>query len=172
MLAGALVQGGSALAACIVCLRADSSGAGCAGTYAGLCERLDYLAALGVNAVELMPVHEFNELEYYKVQCPALCVQCTLCSTPPACSALCLPSCALRAALRCLAGRRRRLLRTLRAVLLSLSCRASAQGAPAGGSPRYNFWGYSTVGYYAPMARYSAAVEQGGGGDALINEFK
>jgi hypothetical protein len=28
-------------------------------------ERLDYLAHLGVNAVELLPVQEFNELEYY-----------------------------------------------------------------------------------------------------------
>lgn len=39
----------------------------CAGTFRGIVERLDYLQALGVNAVELMPVHEFNELEYYQV---------------------------------------------------------------------------------------------------------
>ena len=38
-----------------------------AGTYAGLIEKLDYLQTLGVNALELMPVHEFNELEYYGV---------------------------------------------------------------------------------------------------------
>lgn len=30
-------------------------------------EKLDYLQRLGVNAVELMPIHEFNELEYYQV---------------------------------------------------------------------------------------------------------
>ncbi len=37
------------------------------GTFAGLMEKLDYLSDLGVNAIELMPIHEFNELEYYKV---------------------------------------------------------------------------------------------------------
>ena len=36
------------------------------GTFAGVVERLDYLAGLGVNAIELMPIHEFNELEYYQ----------------------------------------------------------------------------------------------------------
>eukprot|EP00201_Polytomella_parva_P015074 CAMPEP_0175063974 /NCGR_PEP_ID=MMETSP0052_2-20121109/15063_1 /TAXON_ID=51329 ORGANISM="Polytomella parva, Strain SAG 63-3" /NCGR_SAMPLE_ID=MMETSP0052_2 /ASSEMBLY_ACC=CAM_ASM_000194 /LENGTH=299 /DNA_ID=CAMNT_0016330249 /DNA_START=333 /DNA_END=1229 /DNA_ORIENTATION=- len=35
------------------------------GTYAGMTEKLDYLQALGVNAVELLPIFEFNELEYY-----------------------------------------------------------------------------------------------------------
>ncbi len=38
-----------------------------AGTYAGLVEKLPYLKQLGVNAIELLPVHEFNELEYYAV---------------------------------------------------------------------------------------------------------
>lgn len=38
-----------------------------AGTFAGLTERLDYLTTLGINAIELQPVHEFNELEYYQV---------------------------------------------------------------------------------------------------------
>lgn len=43
-----------------------------AGTFRGIVEKLDYLAGLGVNAIELMPVHEFNELEYYQVA-TALC---------------------------------------------------------------------------------------------------
>ena len=38
-----------------------------AGTFRGIVEKLDYIAGLGVNAIELMPVHEFNELEYYQV---------------------------------------------------------------------------------------------------------
>lgn len=38
-----------------------------AGTYLGLVEKLDYLQALGINAIELLPVQEFNELEYYQV---------------------------------------------------------------------------------------------------------
>lgn len=36
------------------------------GTFAGVIEKLDYLEQLGVNAVELLPVHEFNELEYFQ----------------------------------------------------------------------------------------------------------
>ena len=50
-----------------------------AGTFAGLIEKLDYLQTLGVNALELMPVHEFNELEYYGVSSILghLCVACS-----------------------------------------------------------------------------------------------
>lgn len=36
-------------------------------SFQGMTERLDYLKSLGVNCIELMPVHEFNELEYYQV---------------------------------------------------------------------------------------------------------
>ncbi|KAG1669600.1 hypothetical protein FOA52_006373 [Chlamydomonas sp. UWO 241] len=81
------------------------------GTYAGMVERLDYLQKLGINAVELLPVQEFNELEYY---------------------------------------------------------------APIPGSDefRFNFWGYSTVGFFAPMSRFSAAAAAGKDGDAIRNEFK
>eukprot|EP00899_Mesostigma_viride_P008124 jgi/Mesvir1/17312/Mv07708-RA.1 len=35
------------------------------GTFAGVVERLPYLKDLGVNAIELLPVMEFNEMEYY-----------------------------------------------------------------------------------------------------------
>ncbi|XP_015955251.1 isoamylase 1, chloroplastic [Arachis duranensis] len=35
------------------------------GTYLGVVEKLDHLKELGVNCVELMPCHEFNELEYF-----------------------------------------------------------------------------------------------------------
>lgn len=35
------------------------------GTYHGLVEKLNHLKELGINAIELMPCHEFNELEYY-----------------------------------------------------------------------------------------------------------
>ena len=88
-----------------------SSGVGerARGTYAALAARLDYLATLGVNAVELLPVHEFNELEYCQV-------------------------------------------------------------TPTGPSGRVNYWGYSTVGYFAPMARYASAG--GGGGRAVVDEFR
>lgn len=54
-----------------------------AGTYSGIVEKLNYLKRLGVNAIELLPVHEFNELEYYKVRkftIPA-CFCCVLATT-------------------------------------------------------------------------------------------
>lgn len=41
----------------------DSSGVKDKGTFAGILEKLPYLIELGVNAVELMPVFEFNENE-------------------------------------------------------------------------------------------------------------
>ena len=79
------------------------------GTYAALAEKVPHLVRMGFNALELLPVHEFNEVEYY---------------APP---------------------------------------------SEAGGQPtRCNFWGYSTLGFFAPMARYAAAPP----GDAAAAEFK
>lgn len=49
--------------------RHPSSGAKHPGTYAGVIEKIPYLQQLGVNAVEIMPVHEFNEKEVELV-CP------------------------------------------------------------------------------------------------------
>lgn len=40
-----------------------SSGVNHPGTYLGLIEKIPYLLDLGINAVELMPIHEFNEKE-------------------------------------------------------------------------------------------------------------
>jgi isoamylase/glycogen operon protein len=37
------------------------------GTYLGIVEKIPYLKELGINGVELMPIHEFNECEYQKV---------------------------------------------------------------------------------------------------------
>ena len=42
-----------------------SSGVYHPGTYRGLVEKLPHLRALGVTAIELLPVAEFNELEFY-----------------------------------------------------------------------------------------------------------
>ena len=67
------------------------------GTYSGMTERLDYLQELGITAIELLPIFEFNELEYY---------------TP----------------------------------------------IPGTDLYRYNFWGYSTVAFFAPMARFASEV--------------
>ncbi|KAI8476733.1 MAG: isoamylase [Monoraphidium minutum] len=89
-----------------------SSGVEAPGTYLGLVEKLDYIKRLGINAIELLPVFEFNELEYYSP----------------------------------IPGQE--------------------------GAYRYNFWGYSTVNYFSPMARYSFAAANGADGEALRREFK
>jgi glycogen operon protein len=46
--------------------RHPSSGAAAAGTYRGLVDRIDHLKSLGVTAVELLPVHEFDERENHR----------------------------------------------------------------------------------------------------------
>ncbi|EFJ40420.1 1,4-alpha-glucan branching enzyme II, isoamylase, partial [Volvox carteri f. nagariensis] len=89
----------------------ESSGVGAPGTYAGMIEKLDHLQALGINAIELLPVFEFNELEYYSQ-------------------------------------------------------------IPGSKEYRYNFWGYSTVNYFSPMGRYSAALAEGRPVRSTCDEFK
>lgn len=45
--------------------RHESSRTKYPGTYLGVTEKLDHLKELGINCIELMPCHEFNELECY-----------------------------------------------------------------------------------------------------------
>lgn len=77
-----------------------------AGTYAGFREKIPYLRDLGITAVELLPVQEFNEMEYF------------------------------------LEGQQR--------------------------SGLCNFWGYSTLAFFAPNGRYAHAGTVG----QQIHEFK
>ena len=44
----------------------SSSGVQYPGTFAGIMEKLDYLESLGVNAIELMPIFEFDEMQDYR----------------------------------------------------------------------------------------------------------
>ena len=46
--------------------RDASSGVQYPGTFAGLMEKLPYLKSLGVNALELMPIFEFDEMQDYR----------------------------------------------------------------------------------------------------------
>lgn len=80
-----------------------SSGAKHPGTFLGVIEKIPYLLELGVNAVELLPVHEFNENEIHRRN-------------------------------------------------------------PVTKERLYNFWGYSTVNFFAPMNRYAV--------DNALLEFK
>jgi glycogen operon protein len=43
----------------------STSHTGNPGTYAGLIEKIPYLKKLGITTLELLPVHEFNEMEYH-----------------------------------------------------------------------------------------------------------
>ncbi|MBO1351642.1 MAG: glycogen debranching protein GlgX [Hormoscilla sp. GUM202] len=70
------------------------------GTFAGLRNKIPYLKELGVNAVELMPIYEFDEFE-------------------------------------------------------------NSRPNPETGETLYNYWGYSTVGFFAPKAGYAATGKLG-----------
>lgn len=77
------------------------------GTFLGVIEKIPHLLDLGVNAVELMPIHEFNEQEFQKIN-------------------------------------------------------------PKTKEHLYNYWGYSTVNFFAPMQRYATNGTIG----TAITEFK
>ena len=74
----------------------SSSGVENPGTFAGLMEKLPYLKSLGVNAIELMPIFEFDEMQDYR---------------------------------------------------------------EVDGQKLYNYWGYSTVSFFAPNTSYAAGTE-------------
>lgn len=76
------------------------------GTYRGLIDKVPYLQGLGITALELLPMQEFDEMEYYHANDP-------------------------RKDLR-------------------------------------NFWGYSTVNFFAPNGRYAQSGNTGG----QVSEFK
>jgi len=77
------------------------------GTYIGLTEKIPYLKELGITAVELLPIQEFNELENIFTN-------------------------------------------------------------PDTGERLYNFWGYSTLSFFAPKGSYASSGIEGG----QVNEFK
>src|SRR5574344_481569 len=83
------------------------SGVSAPGTYKGFAEKIPYLKKLGVTAVELMPVHEFDEFENTNVN-------------------------------------------------------------PRTGERMENYWGYSTIAFFAPKADYAADKTPGG----CVKEFK
>lgn len=85
----------------------ESSGVVSRGTYKGLIEKIPYIKSLGVTAVELMPVFEFNELENKRVN-------------------------------------------------------------PNTGERLKNFWGYSTIAFFAPKASYASNGWDGN----QVREFK
>lgn len=87
--------------------QSESSGVKFKGTYAGITEKIPYLKSLGVNAVELMPVFEFDEFENSRIH-------------------------------------------------------------PDTGERLYNYWGYSTVAFFAPKAGFAASGKFG----MQVDEFK
>ena len=83
-----------------------SSGVKNPGTFAGLMEKLPYLKSLGVNAIELMPIFEFDEMQDYR---------------------------------------------------------------EVDGQKLYNYWGYSTVSFFAPNTSYASGEEFNREGTELKN---
>jgi glycogen operon protein len=77
------------------------------GTYAGLIEKIPYLKSIGITAIELLPINEFDETGIHRTN-------------------------------------------------------------PQTDEQLINFWGYDSLGYFAPKASYAAQPSQGG----QINEFK
>ena len=86
--------------------RSPSSGVRHPGTFAGVIEKIPYLRALGINAVELLPVFDFDDKEVLRIG--------------------------------------------------------------PDGKPLTDYWGYSTIGFFAPNAGYCINPEVG----AHINEFR
>ncbi len=86
-----------------------SSGVQHPGTFDAIREKIPYLLELGVNAVELMPVFEFDEMKDYRL---------------------------------------------------------------VDGKPVVNYWGYSTVSFFAPNTSYAASVEYNREGTELKNLIK
>lgn len=83
-----------------------SSGVKYPGTFAAIREKIPYLKELGINCIELMPIFEFDEFEYDRVN-------------------------------------------------------------PLTGERLVNYWGYSTVGFFAPKAGYAATGRFGMAADEL-----
>lgn len=86
-----------------------SSGVKHPGTFGGLKEKIPYLKELGINAVELMPIFEFDEMKDYRM---------------------------------------------------------------VEGKPVVNYWGYSTVSFFAPNTSYTAAAEYNKEGTELKELIK
>ena len=84
-----------------------SSGVSASGTFKGLTQKIPYLKELGINAVELLPIHEFDEFENINTN-------------------------------------------------------------PVTGERLKNFWGYSTIAFFAPKASYSS----GGSTGEQVQEFR
>lgn len=87
--------------------KSPTSGVENPGTYAGVIEKIPYLKSLGVTAVELLPVHDFDDKEVVRL-------------------------------------------------------------SPVDGTPLVNYWGYSTVSFFAPHNGYCVSPEIG----SHINEFR
>ena len=84
-----------------------SSGVSHPGTFQGVIEKIPYLQQLGITAVELLPIHEFDEREII-------------------------------------------------------------HRSPTTGKQLTNYWGYSTIGFFAPKGRYSTSGSMG----EQVREFK
>ena len=87
--------------------KSETSGVKNRGTYSGIVDKIPYLKELGITAVELLPVFDFDEKEVLRL-------------------------------------------------------------SPIDGTPLMNYWGYSTVSFFAPHSAFCVKPEEG----AHLNEFR
>ena len=119
-----------------------SSGVRHRGTYAGIVEKIPYLKSLGINCIELMPIFEFDEFEYIRQDI----ADGTIAKNTG-------PSAHRR---KGKAGKNE-------------GNELTAQDLKG---LRLNYWGYSTVCFFAPKAGYAASAPFGMEADELKNLIK
>lgn len=104
------------------------------GTYAGLIEKIPYLKELGINAVLLMPVIEFDELEAEHKSNRSVAI-----------------------------GVPKRIYSGQQKLVNGYGKDAELQNGVDGRSKKLNYWGYTSSAYYfAPKASYAAEPEKAG----------
>ena len=114
--------------------KGNASGVRKKGTYAGLTEKIPYLKELGVNAVLLLPVVEFDELESSHKK-----------TTGPV----------IGAPVRVYQGQKE-------AKVSKAGTKGNKESLPAEEKPavKVNYWGYADAFYFAPKTAYAANKEK------------
>lgn len=120
------------------------------GTYSGVIEKIPHLRRMGFNAVELLPIQEFNEARFCGLLSVYIRRTCLFFLWEEGLSSLCA-CCTLGT------DEAAPLLPPWDPATAHLAqCEYFAPVNPATGGVYCNFWGFSPVGYMAPMARFSA----------------
>lgn len=154
------------------------------GSYLGLIERIPHLKELGINAVELLPIYEYDELEFARLPNPRQHLvrgaggsregererdRTRRDRVAGGTRAACLCMCALReSAWARYRGSENLTCQPLAGETLQLCTGPRLQRTPPRRPPQINAWGYSTMSFFAPMSRFGT----GKGAAAAARELK